>query len=77
MLVLTRKLGEAIVIGEDIKFRVLGIRGTQIKIGVEAPEGVSVYREELYEKIKRENISASELKIDINKLEEIFLGSNK
>ena len=52
MLILTRKLGEAIVISHDITVSVLGIRGGQIRLGVIAPVSVPVHREEIYEKIK-------------------------
>jgi carbon storage regulator len=52
MLVLTRRLGESITIGEDVKIVIVDIDGNQVKIGIEAPRSVEVYREELYEKIK-------------------------
>ena len=52
MLVLTRKLGEAITIGENIKIVIVDLDGTQVKLGIEAPRDVEVYREELFEKIK-------------------------
>jgi carbon storage regulator len=59
MLVLTRKLGEAIRIGDKIKVVVVSIDGTSVKIGVEAPEEVAVHRQEVYEKIAAENKVAS------------------
>ena len=52
MLVLTRKLGESITIGENIKILIVDIEGSQVKIGIEAPRSIEVYREELYQKIK-------------------------
>ena len=52
MLVLTRRLGEAITIGEDIKITVVDIDGNQVKLGVEAPRSIEIYREELYKKVK-------------------------
>ena len=52
MLVLTRRLGESITIGDNIKIVVVDIDGNQIKIGIEAPREIEVYREELYERIK-------------------------
>ena len=53
MLILTRKLGESITIGDDIKVSVLGIRGRQVRLGIEAPIKVVVHREEIYAKIQR------------------------
>ncbi len=59
MLILTRKLGESITIGDDIKVSVLGIRGRQVRLGIEAPTKVVVHREEIYVKIQAENRKAS------------------
>lgn len=61
MLVLTRKSGEAIAIGHDIKISILGISGKQVKIGISAPDRILVYRDEIYRKIQSENIKASML----------------
>lgn len=58
MLILTRKLGESINIGEEIKISVLGIHGRQVRIGIEAPMNVVVHREEIYVKIQEENRKA-------------------
>ena len=52
MLVLTRKLGESITIGDSVRLIIVDIDGSQVKIGIDAPRSVEVYREELYEKIK-------------------------
>ncbi|MDY4280262.1 MAG: carbon storage regulator CsrA [[Pasteurella] mairii] len=52
MLILTRKVGESLLIGDDISVTILNIRGNQVKIGVEAPKDVSVHREEIYQRIK-------------------------
>ncbi len=59
MLVLTRKIEESIVIGEDIEIKVLAISGKSVKLGIIAPKELSVYRKEIYEAIKRENVAAS------------------
>ena len=54
MLILTRRVGETVVIGEDIVVTVLGVKGNQVRIGVKAPRDVAVHREEIFERIKRE-----------------------
>ena len=59
MLVLTRKLGENIRIGDNVKITVLEVRGTQVKLGIEAPPEVIVHREEIYERIQEENRKAA------------------
>ncbi len=58
MLVLTRKVGESITIGDDISVRVLEVNGQNIKLGINAPRSVSIHRQEIYDKIKEENISS-------------------
>jgi len=55
MLVLTRKLGENIRIGDSVKITVLEVRSGQVKLGIEAPPGVKVHREEIYARIQEEN----------------------
>ena len=52
MLVLTRRLGESITIGENVRVVIVDIDGNQVKLGIEAPREIDIYREELYEKIK-------------------------
>ncbi|WP_293730414.1 carbon storage regulator CsrA [uncultured Actinobacillus sp.] len=52
MLILTRKVGENLLIGDNISITVLSVRGNQVKIGVDAPKDVSVHREEIYHRIK-------------------------
>jgi carbon storage regulator len=59
VLILTRKLGESITIGDDIKVTVLGIYGRQVRLGIEAPLKVVVHREEIYVKIQNENQKAA------------------
>ena len=52
MLILTRRVGESVVIGEDVTVTVLGVKGNQVRIGINAPKHVAVHREEIYERIK-------------------------
>jgi carbon storage regulator len=59
MLILTRKLGESILIGDDVKITILGIKGSQIRIGVEAATGVIVHREEVHRLIQEQNRQAA------------------
>ena len=59
MLILTRKLGERITIGNDIVISLLEIKGSQVKLGIEAPKGVSIHRQEIYDRIRRENLISS------------------
>ena len=54
MLILTRRVGETLMIGDEVTFTVLGVKGNQVRIGINAPKDVSVHREEIYERIKRE-----------------------
>jgi carbon storage regulator len=58
LLILTRKLGESITIGDNIRVSVLGIRGRQVRLGIDAPSDVVVHREEIYVKIQQENRKA-------------------
>jgi len=54
MLILTRRVGETVMIGNEVTVTVLGVKGNQVRIGINAPKTVAVHREEIYERIKRE-----------------------
>lgn len=54
MLILTRRIGESLQIGDNVKITVLSVRGNQIQLGIDAPPEVAVHREEIYERLKRE-----------------------
>ena len=58
MLILTRRVGERLMIGDDIEVTVLGVKGNQVRIGVHAPPNVSVHREEIYQRVRAERESA-------------------
>lgn len=60
MLVLTRKVHQSIMIGDDIEVVVLEVRGEQVRIGIKAPKDVPVHRKEIYEQIQAENVSAAQ-----------------
>lgn len=57
MLILTRRIGETLMVGEDVTVTVLGVKGNQVRIGVNAPKDVAVHREEIYQRIQQEKQS--------------------
>lgn len=72
MLVLARKKGESIIIGDDIEIVVLETEGETVRIGINAPKQVPVYRQEVYMAIKNSNTEAAKHVININNLAELF-----
>jgi carbon storage regulator len=60
MLILTRRVGETLMIGDEVTVTVLGVKGNQVRIGVNAPRDVTVHREEIYERIKQEQQAQQE-----------------
>jgi carbon storage regulator len=65
MLILTRKAGQSLVIGEHITVKILEVKGDSVKIGVEAPREIPVHRQEVFEAIKQENQAAAMVRKDI------------
>lgn len=59
MLILTRRVGETLMVGDDVTVTVLGVKGNQVRIGVNAPKDVAVHREEIYDRIQKEQSGAA------------------
>ncbi len=73
MLILTRKIGEGIILGDDIRISIMEIRGKQIRIGIEAPSDVVVLREEIYQRIQEENLRAAGVRdVDLTEITKIW-----
>jgi carbon storage regulator len=71
MLILTRKSDESIIIGNNIQIKVLKIQGNQVHIGIDAPKDISVYRLEIYEQIRKENVKAVQMAFDSERIKQI------
>jgi carbon storage regulator len=56
MLILTRRVGESVMVGNDVTVTIVGVKGTQIRIGINAPKDVTVHRKEIYERIRRDQL---------------------
>lgn len=74
MLALARKINQSIMIGNDIEITLLEIKGDQVKIGINAPKSVPIYRKEIYVQIQDENKKASEGEVDVETLNKLFSG---
>jgi carbon storage regulator len=73
LLILTRKIGEGLFIGDDIRITILEVRGKQIRLGIEAPANVVVLREEIYRRIQEENLQAAEARgVDVTQLAKLW-----
>lgn len=72
MLVLTRKLNESIMVGDNVKITIVDVKGDQVKLGITAPREVAVHREEVYREIQKENQLAANAKVNLEQLSKMF-----
>ena len=77
MLALSRKVDERIVIGDNIAIHILNIKGDHVRIGIEAPKDVKIYRGELYDAIAAENKTAHTIPVDMSGLDELLKSQEK
>jgi carbon storage regulator len=78
LLILTRKIGEAIAIGDDVKIQVIEIKGRQVRLGIQAPENTSVHREEVYQRIQEQNrVSARMTPDDLTAVADLWARKKK
>ena len=59
MLVLSRKIKESIIVGDDVEIQIIDIKGDQVKLGINAPRSISIFRKEVFEEIQKENLAAA------------------
>lgn len=72
MLVLTRKLNESIMVGDEVKITIVDVKGDQVKLGITAPRQIAVHREEVYREIQKENQQAALSKPSLENLEKLL-----
>ncbi len=72
MLVLARKVGESVIIGDSIEITIVDLRGDVVRLGIKAPVDVPVYRKEIYEQIVRENLASSDVDLSLEELGNII-----
>ena len=77
MLVLTRKVNESIMVGDEVKITIVEVKGDQVKLGISAPKRIAVHREEIYLEIQKENIRAAETGVGIDELNRIWRNKQK
>ncbi len=71
MLILSRKVDESIIIGDEILVSIVDIKGDQVKLGIQAPKDVKVYRQEVYEAIQQENLAAARTSADLPEIKRL------
>ncbi|MBO7402183.1 MAG: carbon storage regulator CsrA [Lachnospiraceae bacterium] len=72
MLALSRHCNESIMLGNDIEITVLEVKGDQVKIGINAPKSLPIYRKEIYTQIQQSNVEAAEVKASVNDINKLF-----